>query len=110
VRVRVYGLSSLTRRRYLTQAVAGLVGVVLVLAGWWFGWPPLRDRLTGRELPASMNVIVAVLNSVPWILLAAVVFKAIEVFFVLRIFARKEQERRRAASTAAPPQVNAGNG
>jgi hypothetical protein len=90
VRVKVYGLYPLTKRRYLTQAVAGVVMAVLILVGWWFGWPPLRDRLMQRELPAAMTAVVAVLNNVPWILLAALVFKAIEVFFVLRAFARKE--------------------
>ena len=34
------------------------------------------------------------MNNVPWIVLAAVVYKAIEVFFVLRTFARKEAEPR----------------
>jgi len=93
VRIKVYGLFSLTKRRYLTQAVAGVVVAALLLIGWWFGWPPLRDRLTQHELPAAMAVVVAVLNNVPWILLAAVAFKAIEVFFVVRAFVRKEGER-----------------
>ena len=90
VRVKVYGLFALTKRRYLTQAVAGVVFACVILVGWWFGWPPLRDRLTRHELPAAMGLIVAVLNNAPWIVLAAVAFKLIEVFFVLRAFARKE--------------------
>ena len=93
VRVRVYGLYPLTKRRYLTQAVAGVVMAALIFVGWWFGWPPLRDRLAQRELPATMAFVVAVLNHVPWILLAALAFKAVEVYFVLRAFARKEGER-----------------
>jgi hypothetical protein len=95
VRVKVYGLFSLTRRRYLTQAVSGVVFVGLIFTGWWFGWPPLRDRLTRVEAPESAfrDLLVAVLNNVPWILLALVVYKAIEVFFVLRAFARRDQRK-----------------
>ena len=33
VRVKVYGLFSLTKRRYLTQAVAGVVFAALIFAG-----------------------------------------------------------------------------
>jgi hypothetical protein len=97
VRVKVYGLFSLTKRRYLTQAGTGGVFVVLIFAGWWFGWPPLRDRLTGAEASASAfrDLLVAVLNNVPWILLAVLVYKAIEVFFVLRAFARQLASRGR---------------
>ena len=92
VRVRVYGLFPLTKRRYLGQAVAGVVATLLVFVGWWFAWPPMRDRLTRPGLPPSAirDVIVAVMNNVPWILLAVLVYKGIEVFFVLRAFARKE--------------------
>jgi hypothetical protein len=90
VRVKVYGLFSLTKRRYLAQAVAGVIFAVLILVGWWFGWPPLRDRLTRAEVAASAfrDLLVGVLNNVPWIVLAVLVYKAVEVFFVLRAFAR----------------------
>jgi hypothetical protein len=96
VRVKVYGLFSLTKRRYLGQAATGVVFAVLVLAAWWFGWPPLRDRLTRAEVPASAfrDFLVAVLNNVPWIVLAVLVYKAIEVFFVLRAFARLTNPKR----------------
>ena len=96
VRVKVYGLFSLTKRRYLAQAVAGVIFAVLILVGWWFGWPPLRDRLMGAQAPASAvrDFLVAVLNNLPWILLAVLVYKAIEVFFVLRAFARHTSPQR----------------
>ncbi len=90
VRVKVYGLFSLTKRRYLGQAAAGAAFALAILAGWWFGWPPLRDRLTRADVPASAfrDFLVGVLGNVPWIILAALIYKAIEVFFVLRAFAR----------------------
>jgi prolipoprotein diacylglyceryltransferase len=76
--------------------VYGVVFVVLIGAGWWFGWPPLRDRLTRVETPASAfrDLLVAVLNNVPWILLAVLVYKIIEVFLVLRAFARHTNPKR----------------
>ncbi len=101
-RVKVYGLFSLTKRRYLGQAAAGVVFAVLILAGWWFAWPPVRARLTHADVPASAfrDFLVAVLNNVPWIILAVLVFKAIEVFFVLRAFARHTG---RSAQAGASP-------
>ena len=100
VRVKVYGLFSLTKRRYVSQAVAGVVGAVVVFVGWFFAWPPMRDRLTRPDLPPSSfrEMIVAILSNVPWILLAALVFKAVEVYIVLSIFGRKE-----AAAAAKTP-------
>jgi hypothetical protein len=96
VRVKVYGLFSLTKRRYVTQAVTGVVFVGLLFAGWCFGWPPLRDRLTQAAAPESAfrDFLVAVLDNVPWILFAVFVYKAIEVFFVLRAFARHTNPKR----------------
>ena len=92
VRVRVYGLLSLTKRRYLMQAALGVVAAVLLLAAWYFAWPPLALRLKRPELPPSefRTVLVAVMDNVPWIVLAALAYKAAEVWVVLRLFARKE--------------------
>ena len=94
-RVKVYGLFSLTKRRYLGQAAAGVIFVAILFVVWWFGWPPLRDRLMRAEVPASAfrDFLVAVLNNVPWILLGVLVYKAAEVFFVLRAFARRDPRK-----------------
>jgi hypothetical protein len=103
VRVKMYGLFSLTKRRYLGQAVSGAIGAAIVFGGWFFAWPPMLKGLTRPELPPSAfrEMIVVVLNNVPWILLAALVYKAIEVYIVLRIFGRKEA----AAKTPGAGQV-----
>jgi hypothetical protein len=92
VRVKMYGLFSLTKRRYLGQAVSGAIGAAIVFGGWFFAWPPMYRTLTQHELPPSFfrEMIVVVLSNVPWILLAALVYKAIEVYVVLQIFGRKE--------------------
>ena len=97
VRVKVYGLHSLTRRSYLRQAAAGGAILVLLLFAWWAGWPGLRLSFKGRELPPWMRLTVQVLDNVPWILLGAGVFKAFEMWIVLRAFTRREREAARSA-------------
>ena len=94
VRVKVYGLFSRTRRRYLVEALTGAVlGLILFLA-WWLGWPTLRQRLT--TLRSSVPVAMGRRDTRPrpWILLGAALWKGMEVLFVLRSFARKEASNR----------------
>jgi hypothetical protein len=95
VRVKVYGLFSRTRRRYLIEAIAGVGSAMVLLIAWYFGWPPMHERLTRPELPPSAyrTLLVAVLNNVPWILMAALAYKMAEVYVVLRILARKEGKK-----------------
>jgi hypothetical protein len=93
VRVKVYGLFPRTRRRYLIETTLGVFLALLLLAAWWFGWPQLRQRLVHLDLPPRMRVIVAVLDQAPWLLLAAVLWKGMEVYFVLRAFARREAHK-----------------
>jgi hypothetical protein len=92
-RVKVYGLFPRTRRRYLIETAVGAFFALFLLAAWWFGWPRLRPRLVHRELPPLLRVTVAVLDQTPSILLAAVLWKGMEVYFVLRAFARKEAQQ-----------------
>jgi hypothetical protein len=102
VRVKIYGLFSRTRKRYLTDAALGLSALVGVLIAWFFLWPNLRNRIEeGRQhleppvLPLWMQITVVVLEVLPWILTATAVFKCLEMFLVLRCFARKEDEKSR---------------
>ena len=109
VRVKLYGFLPMTRQRYLFQGVVALVGAVVILVGWYFAWPGLRVRLTRPELPPSdvRTTIVAVMDCVPWIVLAAIAYEAAEVAVVLRLFARKEAnapaKAAPAAAAAKPP-------
>jgi hypothetical protein len=89
VRVKVYGLFSRTRRRYVIEAALGTVFGLILLIAWWLGWPHLRQRLDALELPPFLQLTVAVLDWTPWILLGAVMWKGMEVLIVLRSFARK---------------------
>jgi hypothetical protein len=109
VRVKLYGLLWMTKRRYVAQAVIAAVGAVAVLVGWYFAWPGLRERLTRPELPPSAvrTTIVAVMDCVPWIVLAGLAYQAAEAAVVLRLFARKEApaavKAAPAAAAAKPP-------
>jgi hypothetical protein len=97
VRVKVYGLFALTRRRYLFQATAGGVCIVALLLAWYFGWAALKQRLERLPAPPILSVMIQVLDWAPWILIATAVYKLLEVIVVLRCFARK------AAAEAPPP-------
>jgi hypothetical protein len=99
VRIKVYGLFELTRRRYLIQAGCGALCIVGLLLAWWLGWPALRARLRRVDLPPVMVVVSQVLEHAPWVLIGAAVYKAVELVVVLRLFARKA---RAAASAPAP--------
>jgi len=88
-RVKLYGLFPVTRRRYLVQSVVEWLGVIALVAVWFWGWPALSRRLDVDKLPPVMASIRAVLANVPWIALGLAVFKIFEMFLVLRAFARR---------------------
>jgi hypothetical protein len=88
-RVNLYGLVPVTYRRYVVQSVIEWVGLVALLAAWFWGWPILAKRLAPHQLPPTMTVIMAILRNVPWLVLGLAVFKCIEMYFVLRAFRRK---------------------
>jgi hypothetical protein len=99
VRVKVYGLFSRTRRRYVIEAATGAVFGLLLFAAWWLGWPHWRQRLVALELPPFLRLIVAILDRTPWILLGAALWKGMEVLIVLRSFAHKEARTQMTTSS-----------
>jgi hypothetical protein len=101
VRVKVYGLFPLTRRRYLWQAAFGGLGLSLLFAVWLAAWPQIAERLPHVRLDPWAAAVVAVVAQTPWILLALALFKAVEMWFVLRLFAVREAEQRKAAPPPA---------
>ena len=104
IRVKVYGLVSQTRRRYVLQSIFGLGYGVALLILWWKLWPGMRENLTrpDLQLPTHMIVTVAVLNELPWILLIVAAIKAFEMWIVLRRFAQKEAEQLAKATEVSP--------
>ncbi len=107
VRIKLYGLFWMTKRRYLFQAVFGAALAVLLLVGWYLTWPGphglgVRLKQPPPGVPESALrtvVVVLIADRVPWILLAALAYQAAEVYLVLRLFARR---------AAAPPAPKAG--
>jgi hypothetical protein len=105
VRVKLYGLFSRTRRRYVVGSILELGYAAALLIVWVLAWPHYWAILKGRgdQLPTSMMVTVAVLKNLPLIMVAAVAIKAFEMWIVLRLFARKEAERLAAYNQPSPP-------
>jgi hypothetical protein len=95
VRVKVYGLFWQTRRRYVLQSIFGLGYGVALLILWLAAWRGMYEKLMrwDLDLPTYMKVTVAILNQLPWILLAAAAIKLFEMWIVLRRFTQKEAEQ-----------------
>jgi hypothetical protein len=101
VRVKVYGLVSFTRRRYLGQLTAAGLGMLALLLLWWWRWPALRgafEQASGR-LGAWAR---ALGDNLPWVLLGAALVQVVEALVVLRTFARKEARARQEQAPSTP--------
>ena len=92
VRVKVYGLFSLTKRAYLVVQYFGLA-VVVVAFTLGVGLPRPRLR-RGENPPPFVAMVVGLLDWLPWLALLFLLVGAVETWIVLRKFARKEAEQR----------------
>jgi len=112
VKVKVYGLVSLTKRAYLTiqitGAVIGLVAITLALL-----WPRPK-AVPGHPLPPFVSGVHLFLDLFPWIGLLVLILVALETHIVLGKFRREEerqsqgsgvrgQESERTEPNALPP-------
>ncbi len=97
IRIRLYGLFSLTRKRYVAQLVVALVLAAAVLIAWWFFRASVREQFQNTE-DANALRFVAFWNVFPLVILAVAGLQLLEAFFVLRMFRRREAER-----SAQPP-------
>jgi hypothetical protein len=113
-RVKLYGLFSLTKRRYVAQQACAVFLVLILFAVWCFARPILDKPVARRGHVELMNpsaadrpvgqypelaLLTGVLNAVPWVAAAMLLAIVVESLVVLRLFARKES----AAQPAAPP-------
>ena len=105
VRVKVYGLFALTKRRYVTVQVIGAC-VLLGLVAVWYSVPALRQAATdegprsaaqgaGERIPLSdPNPVLRGLRwlweYLPWVVLATFLLEGVETLIVLRRFAHQE--------------------
>jgi hypothetical protein len=92
VRVRLYGLFPVTRRSYLMQVAAVVVMLGLLVAVRLSLAPDLPLLLEKKDLPWHFQVGLALLLNMHWIALGLAVWLGVEVYLVLRLFARKEAE------------------
>jgi len=104
VRIKLYGLFSVTRRGYLLQlATAGLCLLALLLLRVFL--PPLPN-LTGaaHERPWNVAFFLWFLQNLHWVVLVLALLFALEAFIVLRKFARAEASQR-PNPPATPPRT-----
>jgi hypothetical protein len=101
VRVKVYGLISLTRRAYLICVAVGGVGLLALLVLWALtaGTPTPAEK--AGKFPLTPFYIWR--NYAPWMLAAAALLEGIEVTIVLKRFRRAEAEQQKAAGAGATP-------
>ena len=97
VRIKVYGLLPLTRRRYLTMQAVGLV-LLLALFVVWLGFAGVPADHPLRRIPVAAWL----LDRLPLILVIVLLWEAVETAYVLRRFARAEAEQR-TRPPASPP-------
>ena len=91
VRVKLYCLIPITRRRYLIQLVVALVLSAALLIAWWLYWPGVRASLESSRSDV-LDRVVSFWNVAPWVIAGIVVVQLIEAWVVLRRFRRKVAE------------------
>jgi hypothetical protein len=92
VRVKVYGLVSMTRRGYLTQLAIAAMLVFVLLVFRWLRWPEVRpDPAKVRD--QRVLYVIVFFDNVQWIVAVVAALLVFEAWLVLRRFAQKEAER-----------------
>src|SRR5438874_6186377 len=95
VRVKVYGLFSLTKRTYLVLQGLGFALVVVVFT---LGLSLPRPKpARGEHLPPLAVAVLRLLDLLPWLALLFLLAGTTETWIVLKKFARKEAEQRSAS-------------
>jgi uncharacterized membrane protein len=102
VRIRLYGLISVTKRGYLTQLVlASMLLVVLLVVR--SSLPPLPIGYRPQDLGAGGAVALWLLSNLHWVVLGLLLLFMLEAFFVLRSFAREEARQKNAFGSPSMP-------
>jgi hypothetical protein len=96
VRIRMYGMFTVTRRSYLMQVAVslGLLGFLLVL---WLRRPPL-PATAARDMTPGLARLIWLLGALPWLVLVLAVLIVLEAVWVLRRFAREEARQKATLS------------
>jgi hypothetical protein len=91
VRVKLYGLFTVTKRRYLWQLALTVLLLVVLLVMWWF--LPNLQPVDGRGDPPHVAWAIWLLRYLPWVVAGLAVLVLLEAVVVFRRFARAEEER-----------------
>jgi hypothetical protein len=102
VRVNLYGLFPMTRRRYVMQLVAAGVLVVVFLAAWLFYGYSRGEKMRQFDDP-SLAWWAFLIDLTPWAVLVIALLQTVEAIFVLRAFARKQAQAQAGAPEADAP-------
>lgn len=86
-RVRIYGLR-LTKRQYLFCVGCALLLLAVLTPLWSYQGRAQLEQMLRDRMPALAPFV----SVVPWVVLGALGLEAAEVYFVLKRFARAEQE------------------
>lgn len=101
IRIKLYGLMSVTKRGYLVQLGVTVV-LLAVLLGVWWRLPPAAES---ANLPPEFGRLLTALSYLPWVVLGIAVLVGLEAFVVLRRFGRAEALRRAKAPPPEPPKT-----
>jgi hypothetical protein len=101
VRIKLYGLISLTKRGYLVWCAIGAAGLVALLIVWLVTITPATPLEKSGQYP--LNPWYLWRSYAPWLIAAGFLLGGLEVFFVLRRFRRAEAEQKPAAAPGTTP-------
>jgi hypothetical protein len=101
IRVKVYGVISLTKRGYLAWVAVGAAGLAAMLVVWAVTTGPPTPAERAGQYPLTPWYVWR--SWAPWIIAAGVLLGGIEAYFVLKRFRRAEAERQQAAAPGPTP-------
>jgi len=96
VRIKYYGLLSMTRFAYLVAlaVAAGIAVLVMLVAAIMGALPPLDTIWSHQHHVGAPGLVAWLHNYLYWLILACLVAQGIDTFCTMRAFATKEMEHR----------------
>ncbi len=101
VRIKLYGLISLTQRAYLRCVAIGAGGLLVLLIVWFLTQSPETPLEKAAKYPLTPWYLWR--NWAPWLIVVGFLLGGLEAFIVLRRFRQAEAEQQRAATTDSTP-------
>lgn len=98
VRVKVYGLFSITKQKYIAQLFLTFMIAATILVAHsqvysLFAAMVRGPRLSPKDVPNSADQLLWWLDRIPYLVMVILVLVCVEAFLVFRAFARKEAEQ-----------------